>query len=977
MNKRKLVRNVSLVALSAVMLCGSAAALAGCKPDTTYELSVNIFCNDTDAATNRKICETWAENYTEELHEAGKLDEDKKVTVKFSYNADTTRYFDALDRAFSSTTGAADIMYLSPKYVKAWVQQNRVMDISEFITTDEQIANVNGIWSSSLGLYGYKKGETDYQMGQSLKYLKAGEAFTEGGTAVTAPGFYNAKGEKVELYGLPKDYSNFTLGYNAKFFTDDIREQLTTMKATQARTVKGARGNTSKLTFKGGDAEKDVITYEVNLTNYDNPFTPQVENITAKIGDPAPIIFPGVPIRYKPYNFYRFANYNDAIQGGDPVALSVEAYSEDGAGYVVTIPGFPGDTFDLTEYLDEDERDANAIYDNTIGHITYTYQEFGAFTWAICYYYNTFNWNCKNADGVATGAWSKEATLSGMGGIQLESGTMSNVYGNGQYEGSPNPTLYLLPWLYSNHADFINQSSTRAISGTEGKATAASTLTTIQKMKDEYAAQTTAAKAEKREKMHLDGSVAQEDYWYGSNTQNFIDAYAAFLEYASTWNGLDGNCGDEDSTKSDNGWTYFRGGAEIFYGAGTWDSATRNESDYADGYAGRCDFHLMPQAVNETNALYSTVKDGFYEGQAYYDTNNDGVAEKHAINSNEDLTKRPAAAFTEEQLYKNQINRQDQWGARMDSVGFAANASLLKTKGTDAEWKIAGAASLIMALSVDEDAQVTLTYSGAQIPNFTKQCEDFLNYQPTKVVGGEVVKNEKYVAANDTFSKMITPEGRVDVTNLTEAKNLWNAYYKIVCALDEGARDIGNFKGNTNKTVNEFLTSLDLFGKGAGKVSWKDKDGNDKEETIVHDPQYDSVKLGDFTGEISKRAYAMKILYMTPFNYSDRDINIRMQYGLNSARDSATYTYNTNWIVLISMRDGSNMAYNFAKPVMQGDGKTPGGTSDLKNLVQTIASEPVTTYQTPAAFCLNVAQSVQDALDEAIALEQRAMNKGK
>ena len=196
MNKRKLVRNVSLVALSAVMMCGTAAVFAGCGGGGgAYNLTVNIFCNDTDAATNRKICNDWAAEYTQKLQADGVIGEDQEITVTFRYNNNTDRYFDALMRNYSSGK-AADIVYLSPKYVKSWVQLGRVMDISGYIDPEDEdtISRLNGIWNGSLGLYGYagQKGNLaeGYMMGDALTYKTAADGvkpgfYTEGG--VTTP----------------------------------------------------------------------------------------------------------------------------------------------------------------------------------------------------------------------------------------------------------------------------------------------------------------------------------------------------------------------------------------------------------------------------------------------------------------------------------------------------------------------------------------------------------------------------------------------------------------------------------------------------------------------------------------------------------------------------------------------------------------------------------------------------------------------
>ena len=66
MKQKRLVRNVGLVALSAVLVGGTALAFTACKGNSDYTMSVNIFCSAADVVTNRAICEKWAEEWSEE-----------------------------------------------------------------------------------------------------------------------------------------------------------------------------------------------------------------------------------------------------------------------------------------------------------------------------------------------------------------------------------------------------------------------------------------------------------------------------------------------------------------------------------------------------------------------------------------------------------------------------------------------------------------------------------------------------------------------------------------------------------------------------------------------------------------------------------------------------------------------------------------------------------------------------------------------
>ncbi len=862
MKKRRILRNASLVALSTVMLAGAAAAFAGCSGGSSDELSVFIFCSATDAETNQKICNDWAKKYSEEIG--------KDIKIKFNYKASTTEYTRELDNEFTSGN-APDVFYMSPKYVRLWKNLGRVLDISPYINASDK-DKMNGIWQNALSFYGYTDA-AGYNRGDRISYKTTSDG-------VSADGFYTEDNKQVGLYGLPKDYSSFSMAYNGKFLSDTMKKRLTTAKANDTRSVKGAYGNTANLTFTGAGND-DVVTYAVSGT-YTNPYTN--ESVTVTKGQPAALINIGVPVTYKPYNFYRFKNIEDARKGGDPIVLATDEWAPD--GYTVTIPGFPGETFEISD-TDVAAKDANAPYDTDMGHVVLTYAEFGALTWALTYYCNTFDWD----------AAADADTTKGTGGITLKTGPI-NIYGCGQYEGDPGPTLYMLPWLAGNDADFISEDSTKAVNA--GVTTDVSGLDTVAKMRAEVAKSQT----ETRKKLRLNGQYEDVAVQYGVNSERFIETYGAFLEFASTWNGNSENCGD-DNSKNDNSWASFRAGNNIFYGGSSWDASTRNESDRE-----LCDFHQFPMPVSEQYALYSEVKD------AYYDVKEYGT--------------KPGAPYTADQIKANQITRQDKWAARMDSVGYAVYAGLSEKADTDEEWKIAGAVSLVQELCVNEDAQLTLTYAGAQLPNFKQQAVEMLNYQ-----------SDEY-KTDGAFKNMITPEGSATVTG-AEGKALWDYYYGLVCEMDALAQS-----GST-QTVAEFME---------GK---KEPGGADAK----YDPQYADTTFNNFTGEISKKAFAMKILYMTTFTKADRDLNMRMQYGVNGVRDSAMYTYNNNWILNITTRGGTSLAYIKQAPIT--------GTT-IDKLVLREASKALDKYQTAAVLCLKVAGQVETQLAAAIAAEQREID---
>ena len=88
--KKKLLRNASLVALSAVMVCGTAFGLAGCNNKNTNTISISMFCGVDDRAINEAACNTWAEQYTQELIANGTWEEGHEpIKIDFSSDANS------------------------------------------------------------------------------------------------------------------------------------------------------------------------------------------------------------------------------------------------------------------------------------------------------------------------------------------------------------------------------------------------------------------------------------------------------------------------------------------------------------------------------------------------------------------------------------------------------------------------------------------------------------------------------------------------------------------------------------------------------------------------------------------------------------------------------------------------------------------------------------------------------------------------
>ncbi len=903
--KNKKLKTAGVVALSAVLACGAMAAFGGCKDkgkaDTLY---VSIFCNASDAATNRSICREWEKEYSKKIG--------KEIHAELFTNTDKNDYYDKLSPKWTTREGAEDIIYLAPRSVRSYVETGKILDLTDYMT-EEDMEKTSQIWANSINYYGYEKGaKLNYTMGQPIHYDSAKKSYVT-----------DAENKEVGLYALPKDFSNFSTGYNKKFFSETLKKAYTSTLPTAERSVKGPKGEgegqfTSKLTYTGASGEHSGLARAVSVYavsgNYTNPYTGQ--QVEAKANQPAPIINVGVPTTYFPYNFFRFSSFADALAAGDPMAVMSDAFG----GYTVTLPGFPDETFRMPDSV---QKDPNAPYDTSMGHIVYTYAEYSALLWATTYYLNTFGW-CNETTGALKE--NLQDHTAGTGGMLVQAGDkkeMDVIYGGEQYEGvagAVGSVLYLLPWLASNDADLINSES-KYCTQRNGDGSFIGVNANLTDPAD-WRSVLTDIKTSKTTRMNLKGETVEKEVQYGYNSPNFIETYAAFLALGSDWNG--NPSGDTEATRTNNGWAYFRAGRSIFYGAGSWDAATRNEVDES-----LLEFSQMPTPVAEKYALYSKVKGANYEEAVY---SNDPAA------SAEDAQRASGGnvVYGENDIIANQVRRQDKWAARMDSVGYAVNSKVLKYKG-DAEWKKEGAVSLVMALTIDREAMKTLTYAGAQFPNFVDQCKEFFDYQK--------------VGADGAFADMLTPEGwstmqyynadgSVNETVAAEAKELWNGYYTLAKEMAQAAKE-----GST-QTVEQYLNGKQVNG-----------------EAVKYDPQYKDLVLKNFAGDTTKISTAMKVLRMVTYTRNDRDLNIRMQYGLNAVRDSSMYTYNEKWMGEHDSRnDGTMMAYRMQIPV-----------KDLiqnKSLMEITRRNPSAnpnaySFQTPFTFCLLHAQGAQTLLTTA------------
>lgn len=705
---KKAFKRISLVALSALMVGTATASFASCKSNIDDVIDVFIFAGDSDQETNTDMINAWAEQYAQKLIDAGIKEEGFTIKTNPTFQSETTEYFSSLQTSIAADT-APDIFYVSPKYVKAYSKMGYVLDLTDYI--DFTSYDINNVFNDALGFYAYD-GQT---IGSAVTYDE------EQGI------FINELGNRAGLYGVPKDYSSFGLGYNANFFTDELKTAYgsTAVAADDAKAINGGSIISNAST---GVASTGIVNV-------------------------------GEPTRYYPYNFYLYNSYTEALNAGDPVAFE----SNRNGGYVVTIPGYPGETF----AMDEEEGTA---YDSSYGYITYTYAEFSAVSWAICYYYNKYMPNHER------------------------------VYANDQYEG----VLYLLPWLAGNDSDYINaQTGTKLSDG--------STVDSF-------------SSVEAGTYVKGDGTTIN----YGINNEEFIETYAAFAAYGSDWNGNSYYAGDGLLAS---GYTSFKAGNVLFYGVGTWDAAGFDEcSPDVLSYA------LMPEPVSEDYAIYSVVKDANYKPQQYtYKGTKDSDGKDASV------TKPAKASYTQAEIIANQIDRQDQWKARMDSVGYGVNGNLADAD----EWFAAACADLVATLTLDREAQVELTFSGSQIPNFKDMCIDYLN-------------------AEGSFEGMVTPDLGEDVFQM---------YYNAAKALYDGtSKDI---------TVAQYMS--------------------ENFPTLSYNPSEANTSLK----KINNYVKAYRALNIITLDKTSRNLAVRMVAGDNGVKDSCMYTFNSAWIDVFSAKKAS------------------------------------------------------------------------
>lgn len=912
---KKHLRKVIATVVAALMTCALCLGLfAGCTGGSNT-ISVYIFSSAADSATNQALIDAWKAEYSEEhadeLAEAGV----EELEVNYTYEQVDDTYFDTLRTALNSGT-AQDIIYLSPKFVRAYALNDRLLDLSQYVNWNNY--SYNDVWAGGLSAYTYNA-ETN----------AAGETIDFGQTSVASDGtatFKNESGEELGLYGVPKDYSSFGLMYNKNYFTDSLKTAYTSSNYTPpAGSVK---------VWNGSDWE--------NSDSYINI---------------------GVTTKYYPFNFYNYDTYEEALADGDPIAMLAQRND----GYEVTIPGWPGDTYTV-------EGADGTIYDSTLGYVTYTYSEYSAMTYAVCMFAQLAD---RNSNGSHTlMKWLNDPYYS----------NTNFVYGNDQYEG----TLYLTAWLLGNDADIIDSDSRSVDARYSYDANG-------------QRSENTSAHANSDGLYTFDEGAES----YGINSEAFVEAYAAFLAYGSDWNGnayFAGNENEDEATRG--GFALMQAGRAVFYGVGTWDLQNFNSTP-----VNRLNIGIMPEPVSEDYAIASKVKDYKYQ-EAYYSndyTSTSWSEDNLAGASSNEYADTVRVANTSSTYNPYDSNwtidstssdnatwvkmmdaRQDEWFARMDTVGYAVNRQVLNV----GEWKAKAAADLCAYLAMAEEGQLSLTYSGSQLSSLVSQCYSYVRYAD----GDNAFTGTEY--AND-FAKMLSPDGNAEGTlEVSEAEmNLVKGYYTGSVAGFSGiltytSDDIANvINGMLNETASGGVITLEgeqiwYFAVGAANyMQSRRATAKSPREFITNNFPSLVPYLNEYYADSDLNSLVTpgvnmcyKALNMVSLDRESRNLQVRMT-ALNGAADSCMYTYSSSWIdqEFVRYKGNALLAYNVDKDewilsqldteLLSNDlanNATVQGTLNALFPLPTIDTDASSmtnnhtgNFVTPATYCLTIVSYVQ------------------
>lgn len=920
------LKKVIVTVVAALMLCALCLGVfTGCSSGNV--ITVNIFCATSDANTNQTLINAWIEQYSQEhadeLAEAG-VDE---LQVEFTYNGDSDDYYDALGNRIAAGA-AADIIYVSPRNIKSYAVNDIVLDLTNYVDW-EKYGYGSNMWSGALSSFTYNEATNT-----------VGEEVTIAGNSTSGYTATNNDGEEVGVYAAPKDYSSFGLAYNKNFFTPSLKDAYT--NASGSASLRPADG---VYYWDGADWVASDSYIKI-----------------------------GVTMKYYPYNFYRYDTYAAALADEDPVAVMADWVD----GYEVTIPGWPGDTYQMTDSIED-----GSTYDTSLGYVTYTYAEYSAMTYAVCWFAQIED---RAFDGTHTlMTWLNNPQYGSHTPSSYENNDRNTnqlinyVYGNDQYEGS----LYLAAWLLGNDTNFIDNTYT-SVDARE----------TWQEAENWRDSNWVASGNYDSDGDGLIDTFVTEDY--GINSENFVEAYAAFLAYGSDWNGNSFFSGSAESDSSRGGFNAMLDGRCIFYGVGTWDLQQFNNTTID-----KLNIGIMPTPVSEDYAIASKVKDYQYR-EAYYSNNytntavytssNDWEGSLAGAQSNTRGYTRVAlsdaatydpyddsweiTSSSMSAVWKTLMDaRQDEWYARMDTVGFALNADILG----DADWKIAAAADLCAYLAMGEDAQVALTYSGSQLSSLIDQCEDYVFYQDAAGHG------------DGSFADMITPDGILSADG--DAENTLVVTSAELTIAQDYYESLEYFSADYQSLISGMFRDTTLEGEEiwyfavaiANNMYTYRVSGYTVSDFV--DSAYPSMKrfvnsyYSDFdTGQFNAfggRNAVYKCLNMVSVDYAARNLQVRMA-AQNGRQDTSTYTYSDSWINVAFpyFKSTALLTYNTTRDSGAVDllddndlcidlynqkyGREATAQSQLSEFFRQITVSTNTgTFYTPATYCLTIVSYVQ------------------
>ena len=487
--------------------------------------------------------------------------------------------------------------------------------------------------------------------------------------------------------------------------------------------------------------------------------------------------------------------------------------------------------------------------------------------------------------------------------------------------------LYLTAWLLGNGVDIINEDYT-SVTAPEGE------------------------------------EVTSD---YGINSDKFKEAYAAFLAFGSDWNANSFFSGSGESTETVGGWATFNAGRCIFYGCGPWDFPTFVTTKQLVLSVG-----IMPEPVSENYSPYARIKDADYNSKTYGETP-------------------VTTALSDDARFALQEDRQNQWAARLDTVGYGVNADVLERYTGDEAWKVEACADLCAYLTLDYEMQRAMTYSGSQLTSFVDQGVSYLYYQGGAPEG--IFSDE--AAQEYNFDNMITPDGNksgtmqvtageLKLAGLAEEFNVENAADSQAVELQTPDADlIGIDQNRRESEVWRFATAvanrLYLDHEQGGYSTIADYiQRNFPSMTPYLNPYFtgDASRLND----VNSLAYAFKCLNLIALNYEDRNLQIRMASGENGALDSCMYTYNSQWIDEFGATKGYTLiAYKTASWegawTRMDFGAVPDSPAPVITAGNADGSRWSGNFYTPANFCDWIVRRSQARLDIAVNRENEIINQ--